>query len=264
MAASTARKNLGKLIAAESARAGSKATVGSVGAMQFLPAGAPEIIEEHSETALGSAAMGDPVKKPKPKPASNAKPKSTPNSTLVTGAGKNQGKADKQDAIDPPTPTHAGIFKSHSTGRAGDPDVAYSFNVKIGDRVYVTFSEVGGLSWKAESVPVRVGGNNEYTENMRGPGKFDPLTLKRGFFAASGEFYEMLLASLAGSQPRKGNGRVNLTIEVLDRAYKKIGKYDLSNCFIIEYTGPAFNSMSGSVGFEQIRMAYDKFVYSAC
>jgi len=262
MAASTARKNIGKLIAAESARAGSKAFTGSVGSMQFLPAGAPEIIEEHSETGE-SAAMGDPVKKPKPKPASNAKPKQQKQPPLVTGAGTNKGKDVKQDAIDPPTPTHAGIFKSHSTGRPGDPDVAYSFNVKIGDRVYVTFSEVGGLSWKAESVPVRVGGNNEYTENMRGPGKFDPLTLKRGFFAASGEFYEMLLASLAGSQPRKGNGRVNLTIEVLDRAYKKIGKYDLSNCFIIEYTGPAFNSMSGSVGFETIRMAYDKFVYSA-
>ena len=90
-----------------------------------------------------------------------------------------------------------------------------------------------------------------------------PLTLKRGWFAANGEFYVMLKASLAGSTKttQTGAGRTNLTINVKNRAYKTVGIYNVFNAFIIEYSGLQLNSMSSAVGFESIRMAYDYFTY---
>ena len=91
------------------------------------------------------------------------------------------------------------------------------------------------------------------------PGKFDLLTLKRGWFAASGEFIDLLRGVL---DPVGEVTRRNITITVRGRNYDEIGRYDLSSAAIIEYEGPALNSMSGQIGFEQIRMVYDSFTYT--
>ncbi|MCB9739366.1 MAG: phage tail protein [Deltaproteobacteria bacterium] len=155
--------------------------------------------------------------------------------------------------------------KSGSSPRDGDPDVGYAFQVTIGSIAYAMFNEIGGLSWKAEAIPVRSGGNNEHSYNMRGPGKFEPLTMKRGWFASNGEFYDMMKASLSGSSLVGGAGakRSNITITVLNRKYQPIGEYQIFNAFITEYSGLSLNAMSSQVGFEQIRMVYDYFVYKA-
>jgi phage tail-like protein len=155
--------------------------------------------------------------------------------------------------------------KGMATPRLGDPDVGYAFKVSIGSVTYAMFSEVSGLSWKAESIPVRSGGNNEHGYHMRGPGKFEPLTLKRGWFASTGEFFDMMKSSLQGSSiiSSLGGRRTNLTITVLDRKYQPIGEYRVFNAFITEYAGPSLNASSGQVAFEQIRMSYDYFEYNA-
>jgi len=54
-----------------------------------------------------------------------------------------------------------------------------------------------------------------------------------------------------------------VTIAVLNRKYETIGEYNFERAYIVEYSGPSLNSMSGQVGFEQIRMSYDKFRYEA-
>jgi len=154
-------------------------------------------------------------------------------------------------------------FKSGSTPRDGDPDVSYAFKVTIDGKHSGMFNEAGGLSWKAESIPIRSGGNNEHGFHMRGPGKFEPLTLKRGFFAANDDFFNMLKNSLS-AKPNKGKpgfSRVNVTVAILNRKYETIGEYTLKNAFIIEYTGLQLNAGGSQVGFEQIRMAYDYFEY---
>jgi phage tail-like protein len=166
--------------------------------------------------------------------------------------------------LDTVTPGAGGGAESHSTYETGSPDVAYAFVIQIDSTKYGMFSEIGGISWKAEPIPIRSGGNNEYSYNLRGPGKFEPLTLKRGWFASSGEFYNLLRLGLQGvAVPAGAAGRFKLTINCLDRKYQTIGHYDFFNCFFVEYTGPGFNSMSGQVGFEQIRVAYDYFTYTA-
>ncbi len=214
----------------------------SYGSLSVLAAGAPEVVAVAEQDHLAAAALAMKI----------AVKASVSVKIKIGGKG---GKSSKGGGMQ----SEVAGATSHSTGRNGDPDVAYAFQVIIGSVTYATFSEISGLSWKAEPVQIRQGGNNAYSENLAGPGKFDPLVLKRGWFASTGEFYDMLRNALTGAKLE----RVNLTIACLDREYKVIGEYQFSRAFIIEYTGPSLNAMSGQVGFEQIRMAYDKFTYTS-
>ena len=229
--ATSTRHTKGTLIPAQASSA--------TGTLEFLPSGALEVVEPAPQEPTAPAAMPD-----------------------VGGAGP----------VGSVAPALADIFasamgsgaNSGSSPREGDPDVAYAFKLSIGNVTYAMFSEVGGLSWKAEAIPVRSGGNNEHSYNMRGPGKFEPLTLKRGWFASTGEFYVMMKASLSGNNKNTGKAgadRSNLTITVMNRKYQPIGEYNIYNAFITEYSGLQLNSMSSAIGFEQVRMAYDYFVY---
>jgi phage tail-like protein len=236
MATTTAtRKRTAKMVGPDAPRA--------LGSLQVLQPGAPEVVVPGDDEHLSVPAMAMKVK---------AKAKASVSASAKISVGKNGIKASAKISIKASASLSleagGGGAVSHSTPRSGDPDVAYAF-----------FSELSGLSWKAEPVPIREGGNNEYSLNMVGPGKFEPLVLKRGWFASTGEFYDMLKGALTGSKTE----RVNMTIAVLDRKYQKIGEYTFTRAFIIEYSGPSLNSMSGQVGFEQIRMAYDKFEYKA-
>lgn len=264
-----ARNRSSKLIAAEPSR--------SLGQMVLLPAAAPELIAPTDDGLWGLAAADKAVSKNN-KSANNKKS----GGDKKAEKGKNSGKPKnpnnpKQPSGPPPppeetwmptpldtvTPAAGGGEVSNSTYEGGSPDVAYAFKIVIENTEYGMFSEIGGISWKAEPIPVRSGGNNEYSYNLRGPGKFEPLTLKRGWFASSGEFYNLLRLGLQGvAVPAGAAGRFKLTISCLDRKYEVIGRYDFMNCFFVEYTGPGFNSMSGQVGFEQIRVAYDYFTYN--
>jgi len=282
--AAAVRKRTAKMVAPESTK--------TYGMLQLLPAGAPEIVSAVDDEFIAAAAMGDPVKKKAPPPAKPKKAAGKPPAAKKPAAGKKPAKGggkpgkknpkpatsakskEKPESYMAPNTSNWGSQKSHSTGREGDPDVAYAFTVVVDSITYAMFSEISGLSWKAEPIPIREGGNNEYGLNMRGSGKFEPLTLKRGWFASTGEFFDMLKDSLEGSAERAGDGtnkkdgghlhsgRVNIAVNVLNRKYEVIGEYAFKNAFIIEYSGPSLNSMSGQVGFEQIRMAYDYFTYT--
>lgn len=250
----------------------------STGTIVLLPAGAPEAVPVATDEPYALAAM-EATKKPAAstpsKPATPAKPAATKS---AAGKGKPETKdppkqamtKNKMGAEKTTEPPYEGNVqsgessgKSKSTHIVGDPDIAYAFEILVGEMRYGMFTEIAGLSWKAEPVPVREGGNNWYGMNMRGPGKFEPLTMKRGWFACSGEFYDMLKDALTGSAPRNNAKRPDITIQVLNRKQATIGTYNLKNCMLVEYTGPSFNSMSSQVGFEQMRFAYDYYTYSA-
>ena len=250
------------------------------GALFKLPAVAPAVVVPSDDALLAIAAMDAPKSKPAPKGPGKPAPKkptkpTKPSPTSATKPATTPGKAPvkpKPKPVPSMTPGKhdpvklkgSGSANSASTGEVGSPDVAYAFTIVINSVTYGMFSEIGGISWKAEPIPVRSGGNNEYSHNMRGPGKFEPLTIKRGWFASNSEFFTYLKQGLNGDAvpSAAAAGRFHLTISVLNRKYEEIGHYDFYKAFFVEYSGPALNSMAGQVGFEQIRVAYDYFTYA--
>jgi len=239
MATTATRKRATRMVAAE--------TAPTAGALVLLPAGAPDLVtvrdEEH--TAV---------------PALTVKAKVKASASASFSSGRGGVKASAKVSVKASVSVATGSHKQHPSGSSSlpnDPDIAYAFRVNVNNTTYGMFSEISGLSWKAEPVPVSEGGNNEYVTTMVGRGKFEPLVMKRGWFASSGEFMAMLMSSLTGGSTK----REAVTIAVLNRKYEVIGEYNFERAYIVEYSGPSLNSMSGQVGFEQIRMSYDKFTY---
>ncbi len=250
------RKDAARLLPAETARSGRVVTV--------LPAVAAEVVTTEPDAHLAAAAMAIPGFGSVQNALSDA----------ANGVGEALDQAQKFGAEVSAAATAVAAVKGkpgglaggikdkhtgHATKRQGDPDIAYAFDIQIGGVSYGMFTEVSGLSWKAEVQPMPEGGNNAFVRGLIKPGKFELLTLKRGWFAATGEFIDLLRGVL---DPVGMITRKNVTITVLSRNYEEIGRYDLSHAAVVEYEGPALNSMSGQVGFEQIRMVYDSFTYT--
>ena len=251
-----ARAPAARALPAESARPGRVATV--------LPAVAAEIVTAEPDAHVAAPAMAVPglaAAKTAAAKASNAVGNAM-DKALTFGAEASAGATVAAAAKAKLSALAGGIKDKHTgaaTKRQGDPDIAYAFDIQIGGVSYGMFTEVSGLSWKAEIQPMPQGGNNAFVRGLIRPGKFELLTLKRGWFAATGEFIDLLRGVL---DPVGKIDRKNVTITVLSRNYEEIGRYDLSQAAVIEYEGPALNSMSGQVGFEQIRMVYDSFTYT--
>lgn len=144
------------------------------------------------------------------------------------------------------------------SGRA-DPDVTFTFYVEIDGIRCVKFTEARGLEWKAETVSFYEGGNPAYKVNLVGPGSFTPLVLKKGFFAASSEFFKWFKAIMDGG--RKPVSRATVAIVVLNRAGEEVGRFNLYRAFMSKYTGPGFNAMENAIAFEEIEITYDYFDY---
>ncbi len=251
----SARAQGAKFLPAETARSG---RVGSV-----LPAVAAEIVTAEPDAHLAFPAMAIPgLAAAKHAVAQASGDIGDALDKALTFGAETSTAATVGMAVKAKLSAMGGIkdkHTGHATKRQGDPDIAYAFDIQIGGVSYGMFTEVSGLSWKAEVQPMPEGGNNAFVRGLIKPGKFELLTLKRGWFAATGEFIDLLRGVLdpVGTIIRK-----NVTITVLSRNYEEIGRYDLSYAAVVEYEGPALNSMSGQVGFEQIRMVYDSFTYT--
>jgi phage tail-like protein len=227
------------MVAAEAPQSG--------GALVLLPAGAPDLVTVRDEEHTAVPALT--VK-------ASAKVSAKASFSAGPGGVKVSAKVSAKASVSVATGSHK-QHPSSSSPMPNDPDVAYAFRVNVNNTTYGMFSEISGLSWKAEPIPISEGGNNEYVTTMVGRGKFEPLVMKRGWFASSGEFMAMLMSSLTGGSTK----REAVTIAVLNRKYDVIGEYNFERAYIVEYSGPSLNSMSGQIGFEQIRMSYDKFTY---
>lgn len=140
-----------------------------------------------------------------------------------------------------------------------DPDVTYTFFVEIDGIRCVKFAEARGLEWKAETVSFYEGGNPSYKVNLVGPGSFTPLTLKKGFFAASSEFFKWFQAIMDGG--RRPVDRVTVSLVILDRAGEEVGRYNFFRAFMSKYTGPGFNATENAIAFEEVEITYDHFTF---
>ncbi|HOI11607.1 MAG TPA: phage tail protein [Myxococcota bacterium] len=140
-----------------------------------------------------------------------------------------------------------------------DPDVPFSFIVEIGGVQYGQFREIQGLEWRADPVQFYEGGNYRHKVTLVGQGSFTPLTLKKGFFASTGEFYDWMNDVMdSGGEKVK---RVTIGIIVRNEAREEIGRFDVYGAILTRYAGPSFNAMDSAIAVEEIEIAYDYFEY---
>ena len=150
--------------------------------------------------------------------------------------------------------------KSGGKDSRTDPDIPFSFFVEIDGIQCAKFREAQGLEWRADPVQFYEGGNHRHKVSLVGQGVFSPLTLKKGFFAASSEFFDWMNAIMnSGGDSVK---RATISIVVQDAAGNEVGRYNVYGAFMNRYTGPAFNAMDSAIAFEEIEIVYDYFEYA--
>jgi phage tail-like protein len=147
---------------------------------------------------------------------------------------------------------------SGGPGRA-DPDIPFSFFVEIDGIRCVKFREASGLEWRADPDSFNEGGNNAGQVHLVGRGTFTPLRLKKGFFGASGEFYDWMKALMDGGST--AIKRATVSVVVQNEAGDEIGRFDLFGAFMTRYAGPGFNAMDSQVAFEEVEIVYDRFEF---
>ncbi len=145
-----------------------------------------------------------------------------------------------------------------ATGRK-DPDVQFSFYVEVDGIRCARFREAQGLEWRADPVQFHEGGNHRHKVSLVGQGAFTPLTLKKGFFAASSEFFDWMSAIMDAGQSQVKRATISVVIQ--NAAGDEIGRYNLFGAFMTRYAGPAFNAMDSAIAVEEIEIAYDDFEY---
>ncbi len=149
--------------------------------------------------------------------------------------------------------------KAVGSGRA-DPAIGFSFFVEIDGIQCVQFREVSGLEWKADPEAFYEGGHNDGQVHLVGRGQFTPLKLKKGFFAAQGEFFDWMKALMDGGTSKIK--RETVSVVVRDDSGSEIGRFNLFGAFMTRYAGPGFNAMEGtSVAFEEVELVYDRFEF---
>lgn len=140
------------------------------------------------------------------------------------------------------------------------PSVTFRFTVEIGHITNARFTEITGLKYSASVSPFREGGNNLHEVQLIEPGKFEPVTLKKGFYTKGSELYQWLYKYITAGEAQEP---LDVTINMLDINGGIMGTYTLYNAIPLEYEGPTLQAASQEIAIESLKMAYDFFEYEA-
>ncbi|MCE7885337.1 MAG: phage tail protein, partial [Actinobacteria bacterium ATB1] len=139
-----------------------------------------------------------------------------------------------------------------------DPAVPYRYQIDMGHVTCVRFNEVSGLKYTGDLERVQEGGNNFFEHAMVKPGKYDDLTIKKGFYSRGSEFYTWMRQLHVKTMPIQ---RVNMSLIIMSDSFEEIGRFNLYKCLPLEYEGPSFNSTAKDIMFESLKVHYDYFEY---
>ncbi len=149
-------------------------------------------------------------------------------------------------------------FLNSLIGRS-DPDIPYQFMVEMSGLIQnVKFKEASGLKMTTKVKKVREGGNNLYEHALIEGATFDPLVLKKGWFASKTEFYDWMMHV---HNPTAPYTRVDIDIAAFNNKFSELCRFILFNAFVTEYEGPKFDASSKEITFETIKIHYDYFIF---
>ncbi len=142
-----------------------------------------------------------------------------------------------------------------------DPDVPYHYFLEINGLQCVRFKEVSGLKMTTELQRMREGGNNIHEVVMIGPQKFEPLTVKKGFYSSASEFFDWMRSIHDAGAGLNSKRRQDISLVVLNTKSVEVCRFNFTNAFIIEYEAPSFNADAKEIAFESIKIHYDTFEF---
>lgn len=150
-----------------------------------------------------------------------------------------------------------GLLTNLGVGRS-DPEISFRYFLEIDGISCVRFKEVGGLKMTTKVTKVREGGNNHFEHALVEGQSFEPLTVKKGFYGRRNEFFRWM-AELHTTKPHERKKTVALI--VLDDKGKEACRFNFYNAFVMEYSGPDFDSLSKEIAFESVKINYDFFEF---
>lgn len=129
-----------------------------------------------------------------------------------------------------------------------NPAADFGFGVEIEGLVVGWFTECGGLSMEREILPYQEGGLNAYAHQLPGRVKSADITLKRG--VADRELWRWFHKGLYDLQVERRN--VSIILYSGDRAERE--RWDLTEVFPVQWSGPELNTDNNAVAVETLRI----------
>jgi phage tail-like protein len=139
------------------------------------------------------------------------------------------------------------------------PFVAFNFAVElsvpgVSDEICTAaFQECDGLEMTLEVKSLREGGNHGVQYRLAGSVSYGNLTLKRGMTTASFDLWRWFDAIT--TQPSlRADGEV---VVFAPDGRTERARYVLSRCLPVKLKAPPLNAKDGTVGIEELQLAYD-------
>ncbi len=137
---------------------------------------------------------------------------------------------------------------------ANYPLTTFHFKVDMGG-TEIACSDVTGLNFEHEVLEYRDGTDKTYTKlKLPGLKKFPNITLKKGVFKGSKQFYEWL-----GKTEMDKPQRQAMTIQLLDEKDGVALTWKVTNAWPVKMTSPDLKADAGTVAVEQLEIAHEGF-----
>lgn len=137
------------------------------------------------------------------------------------------------------------------------PVPKFHFKVTIGNIGEIAFQEVSGLDTQYDVIEYRAGNSVEFsTVKMPGLKKATDITLKKGMFKDD----EKLMTYFQNVKMNTIQ-RENVVIELLDEEHNPMFRWELTNAWPMQLTGPDLNAASSEVALETLVLAHEGITF---
>ena len=136
-----------------------------------------------------------------------------------------------------------------------DPLLGFNFMLELEGAVAGYFTECSGVGSENDIVEHKVVDKQGHEVVRKIPGrlKWQDVTLKRGI-TSDLEIWKWRETVIKGTI---GDARKNISIHMLDRAYKPVATWHFSNAWPSKVSGPSFKSDSNEFGVEEVTIVHE-------
>ncbi|MEB3360464.1 MAG: phage tail protein [Synechococcales bacterium] len=133
-----------------------------------------------------------------------------------------------------------------------DPYNGYNFWVEWDGIVHAGFRECAGLTGSRNASPYREGTDkNLASRQVPGLNSYGNITLKRGI-TDNDELWAWHKELLDGETKRQ-----NISIILADDKGEEKMRWNLENCWPVNWSGPEFNATGGEVAIESVELVHE-------